>query len=313
MSKKATYLLGILLTIILGTLLYYFFCCKDSHGNDNLNENEINLETGVVTPEVKEATINLFTITDANSKLQFKAADNFNFKTSSFSFLDSLSPDLDNQLSKLSKYVIENPNKRIDVIGLYTKDEENTSAFPDLGLARANSIKNYLNTKAVPSRLINMSSELRDNIYPDANGLLSGPVNFSISTVDEGDTSAKDNLKTLGEEIKANPLTLYFKTGAATINLTAEQRQKVSKIVTYTDKVDNSSINVIGHTDNTGNRNSNIQLGKRRADFVADFLARNGISRAKIQTSSKGPDQPIADNATDEGKAKNRRVIVTIN
>jgi len=227
MSKKATYLLGILLTIILGTLLYYFFCCKDSHGNDNLNENEINLETGVVTPEVKEATINLFTITDANSKLQFKAADNFNFKTSSFSFLDSLSPDLDNQLSKLSKYVIENPNKRIDVIGLYTKDEENTSAFPDLGLARANSIKNYLNTKAVPSRLINMSSELRDNIYPDANGLLSGPVNFSISTVDEGDTSAKDNLKTLGEEIKANPLTLYFKTGAATINLTAEQRQKV--------------------------------------------------------------------------------------
>jgi OOP family OmpA-OmpF porin len=56
----------------------------------------------------------------------------------------------------------------------------------------------------------------------------------------------------------------------------------------------------------------NTQLGQNRADFAKEYLAKNGISADRIISSSKGPDEPIADNATTEGKAKNRRTVVTI-
>lgn len=84
-------------------------------------------------------------------------------------------------------------------------------------------------------------------------------------------------------------------------------------MVKYIDKVDGALITVTGFTDNTGSRPTNIKLGQGRADFTKQYLIQNGIDSSKIQSFSKGPDLPIADNATEEGRAKNRRVEVTIN
>ena len=122
-----------------------------------------------------------------------------------------------------------------------------------------------------------------------------------------------DDLAALRAEIQADPLILYFDTAQASINLTAAQRNKVSKISRYMDKVDNAITNVVGHTDNTSGRSGNMTLGKKRAEFAKRFLVQNGINSNQIRTSSKGPDQPIASNASEAGRAKNRRVEVTIN
>ena len=62
-----------------------------------------------------------------------------------------------------------------------------------------------------------------------------------------------------------------------------------------------------------GSRTTNIKLGQERADFAKQYLINNGISDAKIKTSSQGPDSPIASNTTDEGRSKNRRTVVTLN
>jgi len=70
--------------------------------------------------------------------------------------------------------------------------------------------------------------------------------------------------------------------------------------------------NVVGHTDNEGSSTTNMRLGKGRADFARDYLIKNGIAAAKIITASKGESQPIASNATDAGKAENRRTVVTV-
>ncbi|MNY23951.1 putative lipoprotein YiaD precursor [compost metagenome] len=69
---------------------------------------------------------------------------------------------------------------------------------------------------------------------------------------------------------------------------------------------------VVGHSDNVGNRDSNIVLGQKRADFSKNYLSKNGIDNARIETQSKGPDEPIGDNNTAEGKASNRRTVITI-
>ena len=65
---------------------------------------------------------------------------------------------------------------------------------------------------------------------------------------------------------------------------------------------------VSGNTDNTGSRQANIELSKRRAQAVVSYLIEKyGYERNKFVVEGNGPDLPIADNSTDDGRAKNRR------
>jgi outer membrane protein OmpA-like peptidoglycan-associated protein len=143
----------------------------------------------------------------------------------------------------------------------------------------------------------------------------------SVSTVTTttdtvADTTAVKSSTTdwsaLREKINAEPLVLYFNTAASNIELTDVEKQKVADLAAYIKNVPNAAILAVGHTDNVGGRELNINLGQRRAEFAKNYLAENGIDAGKISTDSKGPDEPIADNATNEGKAKNRRVVITI-
>ena len=56
-----------------------------------------------------------------------------------------------------------------------------------------------------------------------------------------------------------------------------------------------------------------MRLGKERAEFAKSYLMKNGIAADKIIVSSKGQSQPIATNATEEGRVKNRRTVITLN
>ncbi|WP_082507523.1 MULTISPECIES: OmpA family protein [unclassified Duganella] len=67
-------------------------------------------------------------------------------------------------------------------------------------------------------------------------------------------------------------------------------------------------VEVIGHTDNTGTREANLALSLARAGAVRSYLAAKGIAAASIAVAGAGPDQPLADNASAEGRARNRRI-----
>lgn len=69
-------------------------------------------------------------------------------------------------------------------------------------------------------------------------------------------------------------------------------------------------IEIIGHTDNVGSSFFNKKLSEKRAKAVADFFAKNGIPNYKISRKGVGYNSPVADNDSEEGKAKNRRVEV---
>ena len=69
-------------------------------------------------------------------------------------------------------------------------------------------------------------------------------------------------------------------------------------------------LHVIGHTDSTGPDAYNQGLSERRAQAVADWLIKQGIPADHITVSGKGETQPVADNATREGRAMNRRVEI---
>jgi OOP family OmpA-OmpF porin len=73
-------------------------------------------------------------------------------------------------------------------------------------------------------------------------------------------------------------------------------------------KVKGKKVEVIGHTDNTGLRESNLSLSFARAEAVRTYLAGRAIDPAMINVSGQGPDRPVADNATADGRARNRRI-----
>ena len=70
------------------------------------------------------------------------------------------------------------------------------------------------------------------------------------------------------------------------------------------------SITVTGHTDNVGTDTYNQKLSERRAESVKKYLVGKGLSAGQIQTQGKGESQPVADNKTADGRAKNRRVDI---
>lgn len=301
MTRTTKYLLLMLLTILIGTY-FYITCCSEC-GATETDEPPKEL----VAPIAPEATSYPFAFSDGN--YAYSENNNYNFKISSSSILMPLAASMEAGIESLKTFLSENAGKVINITGYYKSDETNDSAFPNLGLARANAVKNHLVSKGISSASINTMGELMDEMVPK-DGIYLGPVTYSLSG--ESDT-AGDELKALYESIKADPLVLYFDTAEASINLTEEQRQKVADISRYLDKVDGAAVNVVGHTDNTGVAATNMRLGQNRADFAKAYLIRNGILESKINASSQGQTAPVASNATEEGRSKNRRTIVTLN
>jgi len=67
-------------------------------------------------------------------------------------------------------------------------------------------------------------------------------------------------------------------------------------------------LEINGHTDNKGDAVKNKELSQKRADAVKKYITTKGISENRMTANGFGDTQPIADNKTEEGKAKNRRV-----
>ena len=72
----------------------------------------------------------------------------------------------------------------------------------------------------------------------------------------------------------------------------------------------NARIQIVGHTDSTGSDATNNPLSVDRAQSVRDYLAARGVSSARIETAGRGEHEPVADNTSDAGRARNRRVEI---
>ncbi len=94
--------------------------------------------------------------------------------------------------------------------------------------------------------------------------------------------------------------------------LKPEGRAKLDDLVSKIQGINLEVIIAVGHTDSIGSDAYNQRLSVRRAEAVKAYLVSKGIERNRIYTEGKGKKQPIASNATAEGRAKNRRVEVEV-
>ncbi len=91
-----------------------------------------------------------------------------------------------------------------------------------------------------------------------------------------------------------------------------EGKAKLDKLASDISGLDVEVIVCVGHTDSRGSEAYNQKLSERRANAVKSYLVSKGVNGKKIVTEGKGELQPIADNATRAGRAKNRRVEITV-
>lgn len=101
-----------------------------------------------------------------------------------------------------------------------------------------------------------------------------------------------------------------FESGSAT--LTPKGELILDEMAAAMKQIGNKRVLIVGHTDAAGRRESNLGLSLARANSVKQYLQVRGVNGGLLSVLGAGPDQPVADNATAEGRARNRRIAFKV-
>ena len=116
-----------------------------------------------------------------------------------------------------------------------------------------------------------------------------------------------DVARTQDNQLKMNvPADFSFDAGRS--NVKPEMRPVLDQFAQGLDP--NMRVRVIGHTDSTASDAVNNPLSIDRAQSVRDYLIGRGVGSTRIETSGRGEHEPVADNSSEAGRAKNRRVEI---
>lgn len=314
MKQPLPLLIGILVVYIIGSSIWYArtACCLGAAAAAPIGAAAATAATGtavaaatIAEPAILANTTGLGAI-DLTNDLSLNANENLYFEPSSFNFLP-FSDNLSSFHRDLADYLIEHPDRTASITGRYQVDEENTSILSSIGLARANQIKNVLLEHNVPENQLLIKDDLVDAIS-QTDEVFDNAIVFGFEdTIDD-----YENLTSLEEKLRDNKITLYFDTNAKKLELDSEQRQYFTDLINYLNKNPEGIVLATGHTDNEGDWNINRYISRKRSQFVRNYLIANGIRMDQIQAKTAGAEKPVASNGTSEGRAKNRRVEITL-
>ncbi len=110
--------------------------------------------------------------------------------------------------------------------------------------------------------------------------------------------------------VSSKSYSIAFETGSASIK--ASSYKLLDEIFESAIVAEGLKIGVYGHTDNNGSDAVNIPLSQKRAQAVKDYLLKKGVTTGRIEAKGFGAGKPIADNSTEAGKSKNRRVEIVL-
>lgn len=244
-------------------------------------------------------------IRDADS-LSLIAIGNFGFaRSGADADLSGVRPELDS----LAAYLRAHPGRRMNIVGYYSSAERNATTYPDLGLARAEGVRQYLVGLGLAAGGISTTSEQADSIAFSSDSLRGG-IDFTfkdpIPTTEEGLANAQKY------EGVFKPMDLYFPTASANYIRTDANRQFVEEAQKFLAENKDKKLILTGHTDDEGDDTVNMTLSQERAEGVKRQLTRLGIAADQLVTEARGETQPKEPNDTPEGRRANRRVAIVV-
>jgi len=136
-------------------------------------------------------------------------------------------------------------------------------------------------------------------------------VSNSLIAAQDALANIDTNKVDINEVIKAlNLQIINFATGSNQIP--DENKAILDKAATLLKTAKDAKLTVAGYTDSTGNADSNKALSQKRAQAVVDYIVSQGVDAAQLTAVGHGADNPVADNATEEGRFKNRRIEFSV-
>lgn len=126
----------------------------------------------------------------------------------------------------------------------------------------------------------------------------------ALANIDASQVNINDVIKALNLQI------INFATGSNQIP--DENKAILDKAAALMKNTKDAKLTVAGYTDSTGNAGSNRTLSQKRAQAVVDYLVSQGVDAAKLTAVGHGADNPVADNTTEEGRFKNRRIEFSV-
>lgn len=258
-------------------------------------------------PVIPADTCAVWEVNDGSKEI-FDINNNVHFRRSRYQHLTNFT-SVNTAMDQVANYLKSNTNRALTITGLYDTLENNThNLLPNIGLARADDIKSWLESKQVPSNQLDIQSRVSDQNCYKGDTLRRG-VEFAFGAVG----SNADRLAAIKSRLFGKPVKLYFATGSDNPNLTAQDRRDFADLFYYLDNVSGSKLDVDGHTDNAGNLAANVTLSQNRANDVRNYIMTNGgVPLSSMDTNGFGPNNPIAPNDTPANMALNRRVEVTL-
>jgi OmpA-OmpF porin, OOP family len=249
---------------------------------------------------------------------------NLNVPNGNFSFAKSGAVANDaavgNTVQSVADYLKANASRTLTLTGYYHPDEQNTTSFATLGLARAEDIKEKLVALGVPAAQlltrgvqIGTPAEMPYNAKGDS---LYGGLAFAFDGAAPAEVEKPKVEEKLAEEQKFEsvfkPIDLYFRSAESDFIETDETKKFLKEAKKYLAKHPGKKLVVTGHTDSEGEDVENMDLSKARANTVKKRLVKGGIAKAQIETKAKGESEPKASNDTEEGRTANRRVTIVV-
>jgi len=195
-------------------------------------------------------------------------------------------------------------NNILEIVGIYYEGEENNTEFEDIGLARADELKNLF-INAVGEDRIQVRSNKLDHAGATKEGYYSCAEFNWIAGVEE-------------EEEAYSPVEFLEDRTIIRFPYNSVEKDVDYQIDDYLEtlaiqlKENGTTVRLTGHTDNKGNEERNEILAHRRAKMIRDILREKGVRRSQILTFTRGESEPIASNDTEEGRHENRRVEVQV-
>jgi outer membrane protein OmpA-like peptidoglycan-associated protein len=190
----------------------------------------------------------------------------------------------------------------LEIIGLYSSEEKAPEGYANMGLARADKVK-ALFSEFIPVERISTSSQVTAK-PADAGTKPFNAVNFAAFDPEAEEVAEITEVE--GSIIIQFPYSSAEKEPDPKVD---EYLAKLAERLKTTDE----TVQITGHTDNTGQDETNQKLGRARARHVQNILISKGIKRSRITIDSKGESQPIADNETEAGRRRNRRAELVLN
>lgn len=145
-------------------------------------------------------------------------------------------------------------------------------------------------------------------------GLCREPISLQVTEANPENKMVDDSLTKVVKEKPAVPKdhAFHFAFDKSKVNVTGETGEYIDSLNVYLEQTVGATLNITGHTDSIGTKEYNQALGYRRAQSVGQYFESKGIPSKRISIESKGEMQPVDNNSTREGRANNRRTVITI-